>query len=139
MQARWRFRLIGRDLKGTYVMADAIPLERSASDLEALEKCRDLMTAQLVRVEAVSVGCPSDISDFPGRLQVLVSARVDGRGWTLHGEFMHGSWHRSLEDAVSYGASRTAGYESETRIRNVRGLVTHIVLIPAAKRRMTLY
>jgi hypothetical protein len=70
---------------------------------------------------------------------VFVTARKDGKDWMLEGEMMHGSWHRSLEDAVSYGAYRTAGYESETRIRNAKGEVTHVVLIPTVKRRMTLY
>jgi hypothetical protein len=97
------------------------------------------MTEYLVRVEAVSVGCPSDIADAPGRPLVFVTARFDRKGWMLEGDMMHGSWHRSLEDAVSCGAFRTVGYESETRIRNAKGEVTHVVLIPAVKRRTTLY
>lgn len=115
MHGHWRFRLVGRDLRGIYVMADARALEIPASDLQALEQARSLMTDYLVRVEAVSVGCPSDITDTPGRVLVLVSQRADRKGWMLEGQMMHDSWHRVLEDAVSYGAYRTAGYESETR------------------------
>jgi hypothetical protein len=120
-------------------MADIRPLEIPGTDLEALEHARKLMTEYLVRVEAVSVGCPTDVTDTPGRPLVFVTTRFDGKGWMLEGEMIHGSWHRSLEDAVSYGAFRTVGYESETRIRNAKGEVTHVVLIPAVKRRMTLY
>jgi hypothetical protein len=44
MNARWRFRLVGKDLKGTYVMDDVRPLEIPGTDLEALEEARKLMT-----------------------------------------------------------------------------------------------
>jgi len=115
------------------------PLEIAGTDLEALEQDRKFMTEYLVRVESVSVGCPSDITDTPGRVLVFVTQRPDRKGWNLHGEMMHEAWYRGLENAVSYGAFRTLGYESETRIRNVEDEVTHVVLIPAVTRRMTLY
>jgi hypothetical protein len=111
-------------------MADIRPLEIPATDAEALQQARSLMTEYLCRVEVVSVGCPTEISDTPGRVLVFVTARKDGKGWMLKGEMMHGSWHRVLEDAVSYGEYRTVGYESEMRIRNAKGEVTHVVLIP---------
>ena len=64
-----------------------------------------------------------------GALLVLVQERGDRRGWNLLGDLMSGTWHRTLKEAVSYGAFRTTGYLSETRIVNRQGQITHVVLI----------
>jgi hypothetical protein len=120
-------------------MADIRPLEFPATDLVALDQARKLMADYLERAEAVSVGCPTQITETPGRMLVLVTQRSGGKGWILEGQMVPGSWHRELLDAINYGAYRTAGSETEIRIRNAKSQVTHVVLIPAVKRRMTLY
>jgi hypothetical protein len=132
MKGRWRFRVVQLDGTAAYATAQGgQPLEHAGTDEEALAISRQVWeqnpTAQ--RVEVVSVGCPSGISDTPGRLLAIAQERADQQGWTLMGELMSGTWHSQLKEAVSYGAFRARENLSEIRIVNVRGEVTHVVLI----------
>jgi hypothetical protein len=142
MYGRWRFRIVELDYAGEYLRLPDGPLELQGSDDDAIKAAADLADTrahEISHVEAISVGCPAEITERPGRLVIFVIARYDRRGWMLEGDLMHGSWHRSIKEAVTYGAFRTAGHNSETRILNVKAVVTHVVLIPALARRMTLY
>lgn len=56
----------------------------------------------------------------------------------FEGDMMHRSWHRGLEDAVTYDAFRILGFDAEIRIVNRDGRVTHVILVPGGHRRMTL-
>ncbi|MHC1764922.1 MAG: hypothetical protein AB9869_11570 [Verrucomicrobiia bacterium] len=130
MRARWRFRLVLRGEAADYLKNDGKPREHTGTAEDALELARRLaMDHGDCRVEVVSVGRPTDIADTPGRLMVQVVERADRRGWMLLGDMMSGTWHRSIKDAVSYGALRTRGYLSEARIVNGKGQVTHVILI----------
>ena len=133
---------MGPDSTGRYLCSDGCLVEHQGSDSEALAIAGTLLQQRAgdgSLVQAVSVGCPAEIQPVKGRLLVVVRKRPDRRGWMLEGDLMSGTWHRSLEHAVGYGAFRTLGYESETRIVNGAGQITHVVLIPGGQRRMTLY
>jgi len=141
MHARWRFRLVRTDRSGSYWTENWRVLELIGSDAEALAMAWDIVAPivhEVAHIQAVSVGRPSEITDTPGRLLIFVHARLDGRGWDLHGDMMHDCWQVSLVQAVDYVASRTAGYTSETRIINVLGTLTHVVLVPGGGRKLTL-
>lgn len=130
MRARWRFRLVPRGEAGDYLKNDGKPLEHTGTDEDPLGIARRLAKDHGdCRVEVISVGRPTEIADTPGRLMVQVVERGDRRGWMLLGEMMSGTWHRSIKDAVSYGALRTRGFLSETRIVNGKGQITQVILI----------
>ena len=59
---------------------------------------------------------------------MVISPRYDRRGWMVEDDMKHGSRRRSSQDAVTYGAFRTAGHVSETRLIDVRGEITHVIL-----------
>jgi len=121
MHARWRFRLVRTDRSGSYWTENWRVLELIGSDAEALAMAWDIVAPivhEVAHIQAVSVGRPSEITDTPGRLLIFVHARLDGRGWDLHGDMMHDCWQVSLVQAVDYVASRNAGYTSETCCSN---------------------
>jgi len=137
MRGRWRFRIVALNKPATYAAENGKPLEHVGTDTEALEIASRMACIGVQRVDVVPVGCPEDITTTTGRLMVVVQERADKKGWNLTGDMMTGTWHGRLEEAVDYGAFRTKGYLSETRIVDVRGTLKHVILTDQTDRNVT--
>ncbi len=107
-------------------------MELVGADEQALILARGLPKDGIIRVEAVSVGCPKEIT--PPRRRKLLTVRLadDNQGWLLEGLGASPSWHATVLDAVVYGAQKSVGAETETRIVGVKGQTTHVVLVPGS-------
>jgi hypothetical protein len=102
-------------------------------DEHALVLARALLTARILRVEAVSVGCPKDITPSRGRKGLAITLADSGDGWILEGLAKVGSWHATPLEAVVYAATRTTAQDTEIRIVGAQGEVTHVLLVPGRR------
>jgi hypothetical protein len=85
----------------------------------------------ILRVDAVSVGRPKGITTAtPGRKLLTVRESEDNERWLLEVDSKPITWHKTVLDAVNYAASKTMGYVSEARLLDVKGRMTHVILIP---------
>jgi hypothetical protein len=132
MHGRWRFRLVRpNNLEAVYLRSGGgRPVELFGGDQEALLVAGALWREGILRVEAVSVGCPAAITPTRGRKLVTVRVADDGRGWVTE-SFKPTAWHERLVDAVAHAASKTTGQVAEIRILDAKDRTTHVVLIPS--------
>ncbi len=131
MHGRWRFRIVGQDLRASYLQSGSAPVELVGGDEQAVILARGLLGDGILPVEAVSVGCPKGITPPRNRKLLTVRLSDDNTGWVLEGIIKPGSWHATVLEAAEHGAIKSAGYETETRILGVKGQTTHVVLVPA--------
>ena len=105
-------------------------MELLGSDQHALILARGLLREGILRVEAVSVGCPKGITATPGRKLLTVRESDDNERWLLEVDSKPITWHKTALDAVNYAASKTNGFSSETRLLDAKAKTTHVILIP---------
>jgi len=109
MHARWRLRTVTESHQASYLAENGSPVELDGSDEAALAFAVEVLQSDesLRRVEAVSVGCPQDVSESSERKLVLIYPRGRNTGWIVEGHLIDGLWYRSLSHAADYAATAT--------------------------------